>query len=123
MRTFFTKDGPAINEHRYHINKKQYNEDIQNIYYIDKSKSYNIKNHIYIYIYTDDHYYIKKQFINNSIINNIIKKNIINSNEHVLNLKKDYLYKTYITNSYKSQIAYVENNLYKKHDSRTFNNT
>ena len=38
-------------------------------------------------------------------------------------LKKDYPYKTYISNNYKSQIAYVENNLYKKQDSRTFNNT
>ena len=46
------------------------NEDIQDIYNIDKSKPYNIKNHRY----TDDHYYNKKQFINNNIINNITKK-------------------------------------------------
>ena len=32
-------------------------------------------------------------------------------------------FKTYITNSYKPQIAYVENNLYKKQDSIIFNNT
>ena len=40
-----------------------------------------------------------------------------------MNPKKDYSYKTYITNNYKSQIAYVENNPCKKQDSRTFNNT
>ena len=65
---------------------------------------------------------IKKQNINSSISNNITKKNIINNNENVLNVK-DYSYKTYITNNYKSHIGYVENNLYKKQDSRTFNNT
>ena len=41
---FFTKDDPAINEHRYHITKKQYNEETNNIYNIDKNKTFNIKN-------------------------------------------------------------------------------
>ena len=50
---FFSKDEPAVNEHHYNITKKQYNEDMQNIHNIDKSKSYNIKNHRY----TDDRYY------------------------------------------------------------------
>ena len=50
------------------------------------------------------------------------KKNIINNNENVLNVK-DYPYKTYTTNNYESHIGYVENNLYKKQDSRTLNNT
>ena len=45
------------------------------------------------------------------------------NNEHVLNLKKDYSSKNYISNNYKSQIAYVENNLYKRSDSKAFNNT
>ena len=42
-----------------------------------------------------------------------------------LNVKKDYSYKTYTANNYKSYIGYVENNIYiyKKQDSRTFNNT
>ena len=40
---FFTKDDPAINEHRYHITKKHYNEETYNIYNIDKSKTFNIK--------------------------------------------------------------------------------
>ena len=84
---FFSKDEPAVNEHHYNITKKQYNEDIHNIYNIDKSKSYNIKNHRY----TDDHYYNKKQFINNSIINNITKNNTINNTEHILNVKKTFL--------------------------------
>ena len=35
----------------------------------------------------------------------------------------DYSYKTYVSNNYKSQIAYVGNSLYKKQDSITFNNT
>ena len=77
---------------------------IYSIYNIDKSKSYNLKNHRY----KDDYHYDKRQFINNSIVNNITKKNIINNNENVLKPKKDYSYKTYITNNYKSQIAYVE---------------
>ena len=64
----------------------------------------------------------KKQNINNSIVNNITKKNITNNNENVLNVK-DYQYKTYIANNYKSHIGYVENNIYKKHDNRTSNNT
>ena len=42
--SFFTKDDPAINEHHYHITKKQYNEETTNIYNIDKSKTFNIKN-------------------------------------------------------------------------------
>ena len=29
---FFSKDGPAVNEHRYHVTKKQYNEETNNIY-------------------------------------------------------------------------------------------
>ena len=41
---FFTKDDPAINEHHYHITKKQYNEETNNIYNIDKSKTFDIKN-------------------------------------------------------------------------------
>ena len=35
---FFTKGDPAINEHQYHITKQQYNEEIHNIYNIDKTK-------------------------------------------------------------------------------------
>ena len=41
---FFSKYDPAINEHHYHITKKQYNEEANNIYNIDKSKTFNIKN-------------------------------------------------------------------------------
>ena len=37
--------------------------------------------------------------------------------------KTCYSYKTYISNNYKSQIAYVEHNLYKRYDNITFNNT
>ena len=62
----FSKDEPAVNENYYNITKKHFNEDIQNIYNIDKSKTFNIKHHRY----TDDYYYNKKQFINNNIINN-----------------------------------------------------
>ena len=38
-------------------------------------------------------------------------------------LKKDCSYTTYRSNNYKSQIGYVENELYKRSDNRTFNNT
>ena len=38
-------------------------------------------------------------------------------------LKKDCSSKNYISNNYKSQIAYVESNVYKRPDKRTFNNT
>ena len=69
---FYSKDNPLINEHHYHITKKQYSTDIHNIYNVDKSKSYNIKNNIY----TDEHYYNKTQYINNSMVNKITKKRI-----------------------------------------------
>ena len=35
---FFSKDEPAINEHHYHITKKQYNEKTNTIYNIEKAK-------------------------------------------------------------------------------------
>ena len=35
---FPIKDGPAINEHHYHITKKQYNEEVHNIYNVDRAK-------------------------------------------------------------------------------------
>ena len=40
----FSKDDPAINEHHYHTIKKQYNEETNNIYNIDKSTTFSIKN-------------------------------------------------------------------------------
>ena len=40
---FFSKDEPAVNENYYNITKTHFNEDIQNIYNIDKSKTFNIK--------------------------------------------------------------------------------
>ena len=54
----FSKDDPAINEHHYNITlkKKQYNEETPNIYNIDKTKTYNIKNNRY----TDELDYNKK---------------------------------------------------------------
>ena len=39
----FGKDGPAINEHHYHITNEQYNEENHNIYNVAKSKTYTIK--------------------------------------------------------------------------------
>ena len=115
----FSKDEPAINEHHYHITKKQYNEEANNIYNIDKNKTFNIKNNRCL----NEQHFHKKQTINKSIINHITKKNIINNDENVLNVRKDYSYKTYITNNCKPHIGYVEHNLYNKQDNRTFNNT
>ena len=45
---FFSKDDPAISEHHYHRTKKRYNEEPTNIYNIDKIKTFNIKNHIFL---------------------------------------------------------------------------
>ena len=45
---FFSKDEPATSEHHYHIIKKQYNEETNNIYNIDKSKTFNIKNNRFL---------------------------------------------------------------------------
>ena len=53
---FFSKDDPAINEHHYHITKKQYNEETHNIYNIDKSKTFNIKNNRFL----NEQYFNKK---------------------------------------------------------------
>ena len=88
-QNFFIKDDPAINEHHYHITKKQYNEETHNIYNIDKSKPFNIKNNMFL----NEQYFHKKQNINNSIINGITKTKVINNNENVLSVKKDYAYK------------------------------
>ena len=52
-----SKYNPAINEHHYHITKKQHNEETHNIYNITKTKTYNIKNNKY----TDEHYYNKNK--------------------------------------------------------------
>ena len=38
-------------------------------------------------------------------------------------LKRYYSSNNYTSNNYKSQIAYVDNNLYKRSDNRIFNNT
>ena len=54
---FFSKDEPAKNEHHYHITKKQYNEETNNIYNIDKSRAFNIKNNRFL----NEQYFHKKQ--------------------------------------------------------------
>ena len=74
-------------------------------------------------IFLTEQYFNKKQNINNSIINNTFKKDIVNNSDNILNVKKDYSYKTYVSKIHKSQIAYVGNNLYKRSGNRTFNNT
>ena len=84
-----------------------------------KSKTFNIKHNPFL----NEQYFHKKQNINNSTISNIPKKTIISNNEDVLNVKKDYSYKTYVSNSYKPQVAYVEHNLYKTSGNKAFNNT
>ena len=53
----FNKYGPVINEHRYHITKKQYNEETNNLYNIDKSKTFNIKNNMF----STEQYFFKTQ--------------------------------------------------------------
>ena len=67
---FFTKVDPAINEHHYHTTKKPHNEETNNIYNTDKSKTFNIKNHRLLI----EQYFNKKQNVNNIISNSITKK-------------------------------------------------
>lgn len=52
-----TKYDPAISEHHYHITKKQYNEETNNIYNIDESKTFNTKTHKLL----TEQYFNKKQ--------------------------------------------------------------
>ena len=65
---------------------KNNNEEAHNIYNIDKSKSYNIKNHRY----TEDHDFLKKETITNNLTNYITKRNSINNTENILHDKKDF---------------------------------
>ena len=55
-KNFSSKGDPAINEHHYHITKKQYNEEANNIYNIDKSRTFNIKNNIFL---NEQHFHTK----------------------------------------------------------------
>ena len=57
---FFTKDDPAIDEHHYHITRKQYNEETNNIYNIDKSKTFNIKNNRFV---NEQYFHTNKTYI------------------------------------------------------------
>ena len=70
---FFTKDDPAIHEHHYHIIKKQYKEETNNIYNIDRNKTFNIKNNLFLI----EQYFNKEQNVSNSIINNITNKKVL----------------------------------------------
>ena len=45
---FFTKDDTTVNEHHYHTTKKQYNEEVHNIYNVDKNKTFSIKNNRFL---------------------------------------------------------------------------
>ena len=62
------------------LQKKQYIEETHNIYNVDKTRTYNIKNNRS----TGGHYYTKQQHITNRITINI-SKDIMHNNEHVLN--------------------------------------
>jgi len=96
---FFNKADPAVNEHNYYI-----------------TKTFNTQ-------YNEEHYYNKQQYITNNVNNHIIKKDFIYNNEQVLNIRKEYSPKIYNSTSYRTVLDYVENNLYKRYDNRTFNNT
>ena len=93
------------------LSKKQYNEETHNIYNIDKAKTYHTKENRY----TDEHYYNKAQTINNNVTNNTRKQKTLPLILNMYSTLKRYVYpKNYISNNYNSQIAYVENSLYKK---------
>ena len=117
MKTFFSKDDPAIHEHHYPTTKKQYNEETHNIYNTDNTITYNIKNNGY----TGEHYHNKQQTSNNNITNSVSKQHYLVMNMYFL--FKDYSSNNYVSNNCNYQVAYVELNLYKRSDSRTSNNT
>ena len=50
----FSKDGLAINEHRYHIIKSQYTAETHGIYNVEPSITFNIKGNTYIYLQMDN---------------------------------------------------------------------
>ena len=54
---YFSKDEPAVNEHHFNITRKQHNQyfTTNNLYKVDKRKTYNINNHRYI----DNNHYNK----------------------------------------------------------------
>ena len=54
--------------------------------------------------------------------NYITKENSTTNNGNVLNVNKDFSTKHYITNAVRNN-DYIENNLYKKYDNRTINET
>ena len=67
---FFNKDEQQVYGRQYNITKKQYINETNNIYNIDKSKSYKINNHRF----DDTHYYNKQQSITQHLTNYIGKK-------------------------------------------------
>ena len=67
---FFSKDDPAINKHHYHMAKKPYNEELHNIYNVDRNKTFNTKSDRFLI----EQYFNKGQHVNNSTTNNITKK-------------------------------------------------
>ena len=64
---FFSKHGPAVNEHNYHITRKLYNKGFttHNIYNVDKSRPYKTNNHNF----SDNSFYNKAQLITNKLTN------------------------------------------------------
>ena len=102
----FSKDEPAINEHHYHITRKQYNQyfTTQHIYNVDKSKSYETNNRNF----NDNNFYNKKkQLITNNLTNYITTINSITNNEIVLYIQNDFPTKHYITNVFRSNNNYT----------------
>ena len=51
------------------------------------------------------------------------KTTIISNNEHMLNIQTYYYSRKHINNNYKYHIAYIDNNVYTKSDTTTFNKT
>ena len=66
---------------------------------------------------------ITKQLITNNLTNYITKLNSITNNVHVLNIKKDFSTKHYITHVFRSNNKYTKTNLHKTYDNIIFNNT
>ena len=67
----FNKDNPSVNEHHYHITRKQYNQyfTTHSIHNVVKNKSYKTNNHN-----SNDIHSVKEQLITNNLTQYITKK-------------------------------------------------
>ena len=102
----FSKDEPAVNEHHYHITRKQYNQDFTtpSMYHVDNNKSYKTNNHRC----NDINFYNQRKKYNNKQFNELHNQNnTINNSEHVLNIKTKKTFIRSITSQMVSEVITI----------------